>query len=61
MTRIGSRLSPEGADRLRQIIADREADDAPTYEEISKKYGVSKSKIGMLYRYGVYLRQQGKL
>ena len=61
MTRIGSKLTPEGAERLRQITADREAEDGPTYKEIAKKYGISASKIGQLYRYGVYLQQQGKL
>ena len=61
MPRIGSKLTPEGAERLRRIIADREAEDGPTYKEIAKKYGISPSKLGQLYRYSVYLRQQGKL
>ena len=61
MPQIGRKLTPEGAERLRQIIADREAEDAPTYKEIAKKYGISPSKLGQLYRYAVYLRQQGKL
>lgn len=61
MAMLGRRLTEAQKKRIRAIITDRESEDGPFFRQLAKKYGVSKERIRQIYRYGVYLQQQGKL